>query len=249
MTSKGKVFFVINQTVAQATNRRARAEPGGRVRESRNQQKLQSIETQRQIKMSDVGATPYQQWVDRIQRVMKQENATGWITIRGTDDWDFYDDNSSDEEYDGESSPYTTKEVNHIRAILLSPERERAVDKMTKLIIGVQYSSTVKVLEPCSFASHVLSTFRLMETEFKNYRLWSKKFDILFGYTSAIARYDAWLDGNDDGQMNDMVNDIFDMWERVMKRSSSDLGIDDEFSRPGVECFLRKFEDNVGYIG
>ena len=35
-------------------------------------------------------------------------------------------------------------------------------------------------------------------------------------------------------------------WKALLKKSDSELGIDPEFTRPGVAAFLKKFEDKVG---
>ena len=47
---------------------------------------------------------PYQQWLKRILKVMKQQSASGWITVRATDDFYDSDDDMSvnDDECVGE---------------------------------------------------------------------------------------------------------------------------------------------------
>lgn len=199
---------------------------------------------------------PYQQWLERIQLVMKDQDASGWITVRCTDEMDLYDDtyNSDDEMSGSESSSssttYTQKEVDWIRCIILPPDRERAIEEMTELILGDQYDGhSLPMFNPSSFASNVLSAFEVMETNFKNKRLWSKKLNILLGFTVVLQQYDSWMDGlynSDRRRLDGMITEIFTMWSRVMKKSSVDLGIDDEFTRPGIEYFLIKFKDSVG---
>lgn len=179
---------------------------------------------------------------------MKEQNASGWITVRCTDE--LYDDAyQNDVDGDGSPSTYTHEECNYIRCIILPPEREAAVEEMAMDVLGDQYGHPVKRIMNPSFTSNVLHAFEAMEQNFKNKRLWSKKFNILFGFTLTIQQYDSWLNINrtrDRLKVDHMINDIGLMWQRVMKHSSSDLGIDDEFTRPGIEHFLLKFMDSVG---
>lgn len=183
---------------------------------------------------------------------MKKQNASGWITVRCTDELELNDDTYSDDEADNNgvpSSTYTQQEVDYIRCVILSPERERAVEEMTQLILGDQHDeNNLKLFHPSYSFADVLSAFDTMNKEFKNKRLWSKKFNILFGFTLAIKIYDSWVDNNDGIETDDMIDEIGTMWKKVMKRSSADLEIDDEFTRPGIIILVQKFMEyyNVG---
>eukprot|EP00578_Thalassiosira_sp_NH16_P029574 CAMPEP_0181092790 /NCGR_PEP_ID=MMETSP1071-20121207/9100_1 /TAXON_ID=35127 /ORGANISM="Thalassiosira sp., Strain NH16" /LENGTH=195 /DNA_ID=CAMNT_0023174981 /DNA_START=181 /DNA_END=768 /DNA_ORIENTATION=+ len=185
---------------------------------------------------------PYQHWLERIQVVMKEQNASGWVTVRCTGELELHDDTYSDDEYSGESPTYTQQHVDFIRCVILPPERERAVEEMTQLVLGDQYGQSIKMFHPSSFASEVLSAFESMKAKFKNKRMWSKKFNILFGFTLVIKQYNSWVETiSAGGMMDEMIDEISTMWAKVMKRSSAELEIDDEFSRPGIGCFLLKF--------
>mmetsp|Transcript_8110 Transcript_8110/g.14660 ORF Transcript_8110/g.14660 Transcript_8110/m.14660 type:complete len:204 (+) Transcript_8110:236-847(+) len=192
----------------------------------------------------DSTKNPYQQWLERIQQVMKEHSSSGWVTVRCTDEIEKIDNDNDayGNEMEGKSLAYTQEEVEWIRCVLLPPERELALEEMTQLILGDQYGHS------SSFADNVLAAFEMMNGDFKNKRMWSRKLNILFGFTLAIQQYDSWMEHNEGGRMDGMINEIGTMWNRVLKRSNSDLAIDDEFSRPGIECFLLKFQDNVGDI-
>mmetsp|Transcript_8293 Transcript_8293/g.14439 ORF Transcript_8293/g.14439 Transcript_8293/m.14439 type:complete len:216 (-) Transcript_8293:186-833(-) len=196
---------------------------------------------------------PYQQWLFRIQQVMKEQNASGWVTVRCTDELELYDDAYG---YD-ENLFYTQEEVDWIRCVLLPPEREAFFEEMTRLVLGrnepiIGHISLDAFRRPVPPAN-ILEAFDVMTAEFKNKRMWSKKLNILFGFTLAIQQYDSWMmelnnhnNGSSRSRMKEMIHEIGNMWNRVLKRSSADLGIDDEFSRPGIECFLHKFQESVG---
>lgn len=209
---------------------------------------------------------PYQQWLGRIQRVMKEQGASGWITVRATpdernaydNDYDYDDGMSEDEDDSGAKGGgrrrrphtyYTPEEVDHIRCVLLTPERERAVDRAARLVLGERFGRPSHVAAPVgrqdrsAFASDVLAAYVSMESNFKKMRLWSRKFNLLFGFTLAIQQCDSW---SSEKGTEEMVDGLVGLWTRLMKRGSVDLEIDDEFTRPGVEFFYRKFRDNFG---
>ena len=176
---------------------------------------------------------------------MKHQSASGWITVRATDGfYDSDDDDMSDDECIGEK--VTQQEVNYIRCIIMTPEREKAVDEMTQLLLGSNLGKKTKMICPSKFADRVLKAFHTMQTQFKNYRYWSKKLNVLLGFTIAINRYDCWLDCEEQGKrMDDMVSGLFDMWKKIMHRSASDLGIDSSFTRPGLDHLVFTLFDKI----
>lgn len=188
---------------------------------------------------------PYQRWMQDIQRVMKEQQADGWITVRCTDDPDLHDEDDSDSDCGDYPSAYTQREVDWIRCVIMPAERVKSVEEMTRLVLGEHYGQSQKLMNPVTFATHVLSVFEEMNGNFKRLRTWSKKLNLLFGFTIAVRQYDSWLDDNLGGRMDDMITELGTSWKRVIKRSSADLGIDDEFTRPGLECLLDKFFDTV----
>jgi len=197
--------------------------------------------------MSDTttDTNPYQQWLKRILRVMKQQSASGWITVRATDDFYDSDDDMSDDDGELVGEKVTQQEVNYIRCIIMTPEREKAIDEMTQLILGSNLGKKTKMICPSKFADKVLKAFHAMQTQFKNYRYWSKKLNILLGFTIAINRYDCWLDCEQEGKMDDMVSGLFDMWKKILHRSEDDLGIDSSFTRPGLDHLVFTLFDKI----
>lgn len=176
---------------------------------------------------------------------MKQQSASGWITVRATDDFYDSDDDMSDDDGELVGEKVTQQEVNYIRCIIMTPEREKAIDEMTQLILGSNLGKKTKMICPSKFADKVLKAFHAMQTQFKNYRYWSKKLNILLGFTIAINRYDCWLDCEQEGKMDDMVSGLFDMWKKILHRSEDDLGIDSSFTRPGLDHLVFTLFDKI----
>ena len=45
--------------------------------------------------------------------------------------------------------------------------------------------------------------------------------------------------------MGDVVKSLAGMWKKLLKNDDERLNIDSEYTRPGVEEFLRNFKDKI----
>ena len=45
-----------------------------------------------------------------------------------------------------------------------------------------------------------------------------------------------------DGELENAIKKLAGAWKRMLKKSNAELGIDAEYTRPGVEALLEKFE-------
>ena len=70
------------------------------------------------------------------------------------------------------------------------------------------------------------------------------KFDLLFGYTFFLKEYDVWMHDNEGG-MEDMVKNLASMWKRLLKNDDEKLGIDAEYTRPGIIQLLQDFKREI----
>ena len=63
--------------------------------------------------------------------------------------------------------------------------------------------------------------------------------DLNHKYTNYISMYTT---GWCDGELEHAIKKLAGAWKRMLKRSNAELGIDAEYTRPGVEALLEKFE-------
>ena len=73
----------------------------------------------------------------------------------------------------------------------------------------------------------------------------AQRFDALFGLTYALNEYDCWMHDNEcyekGGDCEKAVKRLAKAWKDLLPMSDADLGIDAEFTRPGIEALLGKF--------
>jgi hypothetical protein len=75
-----------------------------------------------------------------------------------------------------------------------------------------------------------------------------ERFDTLFMLTYAIKEYDFWMNDNEcwesGAELETAMKVLAKAWRDLLKRSDAELGIDAEFTRPGIEALLEQLEDD-----
>ncbi len=75
------------------------------------------------------------------------------------------------------------------------------------------------------------------------------RFDALFGLTYHLARYDFWMHDNEfyepGGELEKAIKVLGKAWRDMLKLTDAELGIDAEFTRPGVEALLSQLADDL----
>ena len=76
------------------------------------------------------------------------------------------------------------------------------------------------------------------------------RFDFLLAWTKAIDSYDCWKHDHEDGYAEEygggeMLSEMGKIWKALLKKTDAELGIDAEFTRPGIEYFLQKFKASI----
>ena len=164
----------------------------------------------------------------------------GGMLIRGIKS----DDDESDEESsEPDNSKYTKEEMDSVRFVLITQSRSDNLDQMHDFILGDQANSSMMMFNT-SFSYHIRDCFFELKEDLSNMRKWDRKFDKLFAFTFLVNRYDVWMHDNE-GDMDDVVLGLANLWKSFIKRSDDDLGIDAEYTRPGVMAFLEDFKESI----
>ena len=190
--------------------------------------------------------TPYEIWSEKLEAFMasKPEIEDRLITSRffrpkGEDD-DVYDEDIDD-------SKYTTEELESIHNVMITENRSKMLDLIRAILLGDEADDRMNTFNG-SFSDRVHNTFYDIKRRRSNLKSWSQKFDILFAYTFRIARCDSWMWDNEGDLNNGMVKELARLWKSTLKKSDEDLGIDGEYTRPGVIALLKQFKKDVESI-
>ena len=202
--------------------------------------------------------TPYDAFFERLHAFQKEHNFLGQMLIKGIPRGD--DSEEEDEEYDSDdeeaekayNAKLTAEQMASLRFVLITQNRADQLDAMREYILGDQANDSLLMFNT-SFSYGIHDGFYAFQSGMyaKKATSWSQKFDLLFAYTYNLQRYDVWMHDNE-GDMGDMVKDLAKLWKKLLAKDNSTLGIDAEYTRPGVLAMLEQFKkqlEDVEYYG
>mmetsp|Transcript_56572 Transcript_56572/g.164086 ORF Transcript_56572/g.164086 Transcript_56572/m.164086 type:complete len:245 (-) Transcript_56572:185-919(-) len=184
--------------------------------------------------------TPFARYFDRLDAFLKERDMLGHLMTKGIQ---VDHDEDSDDEEGSDNSKYTEEQMASLRFVLINQNRSDQLDRMRGFILGEQADSNFLMFNT-SFAWDVRDGFYYFKEMFNKIKKWPEKFDILFAYTHELHQYDCWMHDNE-GELDDMVSQLASMWKRLLKKDDVTLGIDAEYTRPGVVTFLEKFKTTI----
>ena len=78
------------------------------------------------------------------------------------------------------------------------------------------------------------------------------RFDALFAVTWVLRRHEFWMHDNEfweaGGECEAVMKRLAAAWKALLRRSDQELGIDAEYTRPGVEALLETFAAELAEI-
>jgi hypothetical protein len=185
--------------------------------------------------------TPYDVYFERRENWLNQpenRHILGSILIQGIPSSN--DDDS--EEEDLTNSQLTAEQMNSLRFIMATPNREAQYESMGKLILEDQYGESFMMFNT-SYSNHVLGTWYHIKPKLGRMTP-DKKFDSLLAYTRVLLRHDVWMHDNE-GDMGTLVKGLATVWRNLLKKSDEEIGWDVEYTKPGVYSLLRQFKEAV----
>lgn len=130
------------------------------------------------------------------------------------------------------------EQIQSIRLIFITKDRNIAMEDMHESLIGDQ------IMFGTSFSYQVHQLYYDIKYDLSRMRNWKAKFNLLFSFTYTIYDYNFWMRDNE-GDMNNMVLGLAKTWKAMLKRSDYELGIDAQYTRPGVIAMLESFKEEI----
>ena len=200
--------------------------------------------------------SPYDIEMERLQQICDQCSGVGYSLIRGVarepkptldvpvlgnDD----DDIDDDDDDDFDPTECSQEQVNHVRVIIITKERQDRMEEMSKLILGEQHGQSLMMFST-SFSNQVINAWNAFTVRFQEAVNWQEKFDLLLGFTDTLKEHDVWMNDHEVGWGGEkMLEQIARSWKLMLRRANDELGIDSEYTRPGVVALLEQFKEAV----
>ena len=130
-----------------------------------------------------------------------------------------------------------------MRFIIITSQRARFIEEMTKQLLGDQFGDSFVMLNT-SFSYRVFYFVPREITRINKIKLPSEKFDHLLGLTYSLLNHDVWMNDyeyTDTGTLKSLLTRLGNSWKSIIHLTDEELGIDSEFTRPGIEALLKEF--------
>lgn len=140
-----------------------------------------------------------------------------------------------------DESKLTTEQMQSLRVVLITKNREKQLDKMRELIYGEDDFYLMK--GNTSFSNNLLASWKYtMKKRLSGMKDPSKKLDVLFAYLFTMHRHDFWMHDNE-GDMGELIREVASAWKRHLTRfSDEELGWDLKYTKPGMLELLNSFK-------
>jgi hypothetical protein len=200
--------------------------------------------------------SPFDEYFKKMKSFISENNFIGSLLIRGLtddDDEDEYYKYDNKEDRDAalkkKNQSYTEEEMNSLRSIMISENRENKLENMRRLILGKQADDSIQMFNT-SFSYEVVDSLIKFRKLYNKLKTPAEKFDLLFGYTFNLSERDVWMHDYEDGEMiNKFTKSLALMWKTLLKNPDVDLGIDIEYTKPALTTFLTGFKESVEHNG
>ena len=204
-------------------------------------------------KKKPANKNPEDEYFDRLQAfVGTVPGGVGFMITRGVDGES--DESSSDEERGGGGGgreELNAEQVATLRHVILTKRRHACVERAQREVLGEQADHDFMMFGT-SFSWDVLDLLhaKCAAQAKKAAKDPALAFDELLAFTAAISEHDVWVHDNEEpDELVGAVNKLGKAWAKLLAKSDAELGIDAEYTRPGVQALLEEFQETVADLG
>ena len=196
---------------------------------------------------------------ERLKAVQEARGMKGSMLIvgipRGEDDEESEEEESGeddDEEEKDDGKVYTAEQMATLRHILVNDARDEALQKAFDFASGGQADQGFMMTNTHDGNQLIFSIPKEVKKATAAKKSLPQRFDALLALTYALKEYDFWIHDNEcweeGGELEKAIACLAKAWKTLLAKTDDELGIDGEFSRPGVEALLEQFEEAVGEL-
>ena len=219
---------------ASASSKRKVTGPGANGAKKAKTTAKKAKTTAKKAKTAQSGSkTPHQIYLDRQEAFLNvHKDIQGRILIRGI----------SSSGKNSDPSKFTKKQMDSLRFVMITKNRDKQLEAMGKLVLGDQYGDSFMWFNT-SFSYDVLDSWQFLKMRISRMKP-AQKFDILLAYTHTLQEHSTWMHDNEGG-MGVLVQGLATAWRNLLKKSDAAIGWDVEYTKPGTLELLGQFKREV----
>lgn len=194
--------------------------------------------------------TPTKAHFKRLDACIEKNGCLGQMLIVGVK---AEGDEEEEEEDEGQSSEdgeaeYSEEQMARLRHILINTSRDKALKAAVKFATLGQQDDGMCMFNTHSGNQIIFGIPGEVRKAMKKKSL-PERFNTLFALTHSLLEFDFWMHDNEcyeeRGEAEEAVSKLGEAWRTLLKKKDQDLGIDADYTRPGIEALLRKFADTL----
>jgi len=181
--------------------------------------------------------SPTDEYFANLNTVVQANNMIGYVPLVA-----IVRDGEEEEDED-DKNEFTAAELNSLRCVLVNAKRQSLIDSAMKFVDpnGGWFNT--------NSGNIVIEGIPKEVKKAKAKKTIPEQFDQMFALTYALKELDFWMHDNECwGKGEDLEKAITLLgktWKKLLTKSNTELGIDAEFSRPGIESLLLQFAESV----
>lgn len=186
------------------------------------------------------------QFFQQLEQFMESINCTSYYLVNGITVEETSDDDLEEEEEERkgqqEEKDFTQDQLeNELRLVLLNAKRAKALKNY------LNFANPDDGFFNTSTGNQIIENILPELDKIKNKKSTSDKFDSLFGLTANLNDYaDCWMEDNEctgaGEEMEISIRKLGKTWKGLLEKTNDELGIDANYSRPGIERLLEQFK-------
>ena len=180
--------------------------------------------------------SPTDEYFANLNTVVQANNMIGYLPLVAIV-------REAEEEEDDDKNEFTEAELSSLRCVLVNAKRQSLIDSAMKFVDpnGGWFNT--------NSGNIVIEGIPKQVKKAKAKKTIPEQFDQMFALTYALKELDFWMHDNECwGKGEDLEKAITLLgktWTKLLTKSNTELGIDAEFSRPGIEALLSQFAESV----
>ena len=193
-------------------------------------------------KKQKTGTLSKDDYFKRLEAAQEKHKCVGSMLVVGVDSGGSDDESEPDEEPE-----YTAEQILQLRHILITEARAKALEKADDFCSCGQSAGGFAMFNTSDGNQICAGIPKEVQAALKKKTL-PERFDALFALTHGLKNYDFWMNDNEcwePGQeLEKAIKTLGKAWRDMLKNSDALLGIDGEFTRPGIEALLSQLQDD-----
>ncbi len=139
----------------------------------------------------------------------------------------------------------TQEQLASVRLIIAGPELQGRLDEAEEALLGEQYGHDVLMFDTF-FGDEVAGFLRWALEEARAQESHAARLEHDLAVLFLLNRHDSWVADHECGWgAEPLLEELAEDFRRLLAKSSAELGIDDEFTRPGILCLLEEFAEKL----